>query len=71
MTLGRFDTMLKTTNNSIFKGANIDVADSMYMAKIWFDEQGISFTAADLLEYAKQVNTLAARHYEGDDNGAA
>ena len=37
------------------KMANIAVADTMDMGRLWFEDHGVQFTAADLLRYAEMV----------------
>ena len=37
------------------KGSHIDVADSMYVGLKWFQDQGITPTAGDLVKYAELV----------------
>lgn len=56
MTVNIFDHYIKTINDQDYKIANIRVADSMFIGLAWFEQHGIDCTAADLLEYSKQVN---------------
>lgn len=49
-----FETMLKTLNDTDRK-AFINVADACYAAKLWFEDNEVEYTAADLLKFAQLV----------------
>lgn len=59
--LSRFDDMCANIPDYDARMATIYVADGCYMAKLWFEQYGVTYTAADLLRWAEMVEALKER----------
>ena len=83
--MNRFEELLKSMNRpgarpgaSAFRDALIDVADTASMCKMWFDSEGIAYTAADVVAMARLVlerepfchDRLRRERGADDDDGA-
>lgn len=53
-----FNDMCAKIPDTDARMATINVADGCFMAKKWFDEHGVKYTAADLLRWSKMVTEL-------------
>ena len=54
MPLTRFDLRIRNTPEP-WKRALIDVCDTAEAVKLWFDDQEVSYTGADITEMTKLV----------------
>jgi len=53
---GKFDLWLEEHDKpSHFRRALSDVTEAAYLVKLWFDDHGVSYTAADLIAMTAMV----------------
>jgi hypothetical protein len=64
----RLDSM-REPEAANFKGALIDVCDTAYMCKLWFDSYGLVATAADVVALTRLVMEREAAIKAADDDG--
>jgi hypothetical protein len=58
-TVNSFEALLRDTqgapDSAKWRGPTIDVADTMYLCKNWFEGYGINYTASDLVGMARLI----------------